>query len=211
MPEVEYLAFSKYKEMAEKHEYMNNMKMDTIEDMVKTIAIYSGFGEGMQLFSSFAILMNFPRFGKMKGMGQIVTWSIRDESLHVAYMLQLMKTLIQENPHVWTDELKKEIYQAARQMVELEDAFIDLAFGNFLIEGLDKEHVKLYIRYIADRRLLQMGLKPNFGVKENPLPWLEEMLNSTEHANFFETRVTEYQKSAIKGNWDEVFKNKIQN
>lgn len=206
MPETEYQAFAKYKEMAEKHEYMSEMKMDTVGDSLRTIAIYSGFGEGMQLFSSFAILMNFPRFGKMKGMGQIVTWSIRDESIHVDGMLQLFRTLVQENPEAWTEELKKDIYEAARRMVELEDAFIDLAFDvNTSVEGLDKSDVKEYIRYIADRRLLQMGLKTNFKVKENPLPWLEELLNSQEHVNFFEARSTEYQKSSIAGSWNDVW------
>lgn len=205
MPETEHLAFSKYKEMTDKHDFMSNMNMGTVQEMLKTIAVYSGFGEGMQLFSSFAILMNFPRFGKMKGMGQIVTWSIRDETIHCEGMLQLFRTLVKENPGAWTDELKKEIYDAARTMVALEDAFIDLAFEEGGVEGLDKDLVKQYIRYIADRRLLQMGLKTEFKVKENPLPWLEEMLNSQEHGNFFETRVTEYQKSAIVGDWKDVW------
>jgi ribonucleoside-diphosphate reductase beta chain len=210
MPEAEYTAFGKYKEMLDKNTYMKSMKMDTVPDMLRTIAVYSAFGEGMQLFASFAILMNFPRFGKMKGMGQIVTYSIRDESIHVDGMLQVFKTLVKENKEVWVDEFKKEIYDIAREMVKLEDAFIDLAFGMGEIEGLDKDSVKQYIRYIADRRLLQMGLKTEFKVKDNPLPWLEEMLNSQEHANFFETRVTEYQKSAIEGSWaNDVWKQNI--
>lgn len=210
IPEAEHLVFSKYKEMTDKHDFMTNMKMDTVQDMLKTIAVYSGFGEGMQLFSSFAMLLNFSRFGKMKGMGQIVTWSIRDETIHCAGMLELFRTLVKENKEVWTDEFKKEIYDAARSMVALEDSFIDLAFEMGGVEGLDKDSVKQYIRYIADRRLLQMGLKTEFKVKENPLPWLEEMLNSQEHANFFETRVTEYQKSAIEGSWsNDVWKKNI--
>lgn len=206
MPEVEYQAFSKYKEMADKLTFMKSMSKDSIADLIKTIAIYSGFGEGMQLFASFAILMNFPRFGKMKGMGQIVTWSIRDETIHCEAMLKLMKVLVQENPEVWTEDLKKDIYEAARHMVDLEDSFIDLAFELGGVEGLDKDLVKCYIRYIADRRLLQMGLKTNFKVKENPLLWLEELLNNHEHASFFEQRVTEYQKSAILGSWEIVWK-----
>lgn len=205
IPDSEFQAFAEYKEMSDKHEYMSDMKMDTVEDMLRTIAVYSAFGEGLQLFSSFAILMNFPRFGKMKGMGQIVTWSIRDEGVHVEGMIKLMRTLAIEHPQAWTDKVRGSIYEACRRMVDLEDKFIDLAFAEGSIEGLDKNEIKEYIRYIADRRLLQMGLKTNFKVKKNPLPWLEEMLNSQEHANFFETRVTEYQKAAIKGDWDDVF------
>lgn len=201
IPEAEHLVFSKYKEMSDKHDFMTNMNTNTVQGLLKTIAVYSGFGEGMQLFSSFAMLLNFSRFGKMKGMGQIVTWSIRDETIHCEGMLEIFRTLVKENKEVWTDDFKKEIYDAARTMVALEDAFIELAFELGGVEGLDKDSVKQYIRYIADRRLLQMGLKTEFKVKENPLLWLEEMLNSQEHASFFEARVTEYQKSAIIGDW----------
>src|SRR5690606_2672038 len=136
----------------------------------KTLAVYSAFGEGMQLFSSFAILLNFARYNKMKGMCQIVTWSIRDESLHVESMIKLFHAFIDENKQIWKNDLKGEIYQAALDMVDLEDKFIELAFKQGGIEGLEKEEVKQYIRYIADRRLLQLGLKPKFKVKENPLP-----------------------------------------
>lgn len=203
--EGEFKTFMEYKEMKDKHEYMSDMKMDTVEDMLRTIAIYSGFGEGLQLFSSFAILMNFPRFGKMKGMGQIVAYSQRDETLHVEGMLHLLRTLAKENPRAWNDDTRGSIYEACRRMVDLEDKFVDLAFSHGGVEGLDSKEVKEYIRYIADRRLLQMGLKTNYKVKENPLPWLEELLNAQEHANFFETRVTEYQKAAIKGDWNDVW------
>ncbi len=121
-------------------------------------------------------------------------------------MIRLFRTLALENPSAWTDEVRGSIYEACRRMVELEDKFIDLAFAQGGVIGLDKSEVKEYIRYIADRRLLQLGLKTNYKVKENPLPWLEEMLNSQEHANFFETRVTEYQKASVKGDWSTVWK-----
>ena len=130
MPEVEYKAFAEYEAMAEKHEYINKIKVATKdkESIAKALAVYSGFTEGLQLFSSFAILLNFPRFGKMKGMGQIITYSIRDESLHVEAMTQLFREFIKENIELWTDDLKKEIYQACRDMVNLEDQFLTLVF-----------------------------------------------------------------------------------
>ena len=90
-------------------------------------------------------------------------------------------------------------------MVELEDKFIDLAYNDHEIEGLKKEEVKQYIRYIADRRLMQLGLQPVHRIEKNPLPWMEEMLNGVEHANFFENRATEYSKAATQGNWEEAF------
>ena len=98
------------------------------------------------------MLMNFPRFNKMKGMGQIVTWSVRDETLHTLSVIRLFRTFIEENPDVWTPQFQKELYEACSTIVEHEDAFIDLAFEMGGIEGLTAAEVKDYIRYIADRR-----------------------------------------------------------
>ena len=205
MPEIEYKAFSEYTSMADKHEYVNNIKVSNRDrkSIAKALAVYSGFTEGLQLFSSFIILLNFPRFGRMKGMGQIITYSIRDESLHVEAMTRLFREYIQENIDLWTDDFKKEIYQACRDMVELEDRFLDLVFEMGDIEGLTKEEVLQYIRYIADRRLLQLGLKPNYGVKDNPLLWLDDVLG-VEHQNFFEGRATAYMKAGLRGDVDKV-------
>jgi ribonucleoside-diphosphate reductase beta chain len=159
----------------------------------------------MQLFSSFIMLLNFPRHGKMKGMGQIVTWSIVDETIHTESMIKLFKTFINENPELWNDELKGKIYTIAEKMVELEDKFIDLAFGMSEMENLTAEQVKKYIRYIADRRLISMGMKGIFKVKRNPLPWVEEMINAPTHTNFFENRATDYAKGALSGSWGDVW------
>lgn len=205
MPETEYAAFAKYKAMSAKHDYLTKVTVeDSLEEVARAMAVYSAFGEGLQLFSSFAILLNFPRFNKMKGMGQIVTWSIRDESLHVNSMIKLFETFIQTYPHIWTDDCRKEIYKACRKMVKLEEAFIDLAFEQGGIEGLTSDEVKQYVYYIADRRLLQLGLKPNYGVKDNPLPWIDTMVNAVEHTNFFENRATEYNKGSVV-NWEKVW------
>ena len=196
---LDFKAFQEYKEMANKHTYLFKDKGKGIEGFLRDIACFSAFGEGLQLFASFVMLLNFQRYGRMKGMCQIVTWSIRDETHHVESMIRLFKTLIKENPKVWTDKFKKTIYQTARDMVELEDKFIDLAFEMGGIRGLTPDEVKKYIRYIADRRLLQLSLKPNYGVKDNPLGWLEWVLNGVEHANFFENRATEYNKGTTTG------------
>jgi ribonucleoside-diphosphate reductase beta chain len=89
--------------------------------------------------------------------------------------------------------------------VEHEDAFIDLAFEMGGVEGLHPDEVKNYIRYIADRRLTQLGLQPVYMLEANPLPWIDQMMNGIEHANFFESRATEYSKAATKGTWEEAF------
>jgi len=205
MPEIEYKAFSEYEAMADKHEYVDAVRVTKGDkgSIAKALAIYSAFTEGLQLFSSFIVLLNFPRFGKMKGMGQIITYSIRDESLHVEAMTKLFREFIQENLDVWTDDFKKEIYQACREMVELEDRFLDLVFEMGDIDGLTKKEMQQYIRYIADRRLLQLGLKPNYKIKDNPLNWLDDVLG-VEHQNFFEGRATTYMKAGLRGDVGKV-------
>jgi len=205
MPESEYSAFMKYKEMKDKYDYMQGFNVNSKEDIAKTVAVFSAFTEGLQLFASFAILLNFPRHNKMKGMGQIVTWSVRDETLHCNSMIRIFKEFIKENPEIWTPKLKKELYEACRIIVDHEDAFIDLAFEMGPMEGLTSQEVKDYIRFIANRRLVQLGLEPIYDVKKNPLTWLDTMLNAVEHMNFFEGRATEYSKASTKGTWVEAF------
>lgn len=205
MPEAEYKAFQEYEDMAAKHDYLESVKFSSKADIAKNIAVYSAFGEGLQLFSSFAMLLNFPRTGKMKGMGQIVSWSLKDEDLHVNSMIKLFHTFIDENPEVWTVPLKMELIEICRTMVYLEDKFIDLAYEQGEIEGLTSREVKEYIRYTADKRLLQLGLNPIYKVKENPLPWLDWMMGGESHTNFFENRSTEYSKNALKGDWGTVW------
>ena len=205
MPETEYEAFLKYQEMKDKYDYMQGFNVNSKEDIAKTLAVFGAFTEGLQLFASFAILMNFPRFNKMKGMGQIVTWSVRDETLHTLSAIRLFRTFIEENKELWNDKLKSELYEAADTIITHEDAFIDLAFEMGGVEGLDGEEVKQYIRYIGDRRLQQLGLDAKYGVADNPLPWMDEMLNGVEHANFFEARATEYSRASTQGSWEDAF------
>ena len=207
LPETMYNQFLEYDAMRQKHDYVLDISSQNSskENTAKHIAVFSAFTEGMQLFSSFIMLLNFPRNGTMKGMGQIVTWSIVDETMHTESMIKLFRTYIEENKEIWNDELKGQLYTIASRMVELEDKFIDLAFEMGEMINLTKEDVKQYIRYIADRRLISLGLKGIFKVKKNPLPWVEEMVNSPVHGNFFENRVTDYAKGALSGNWDDVW------
>ena len=200
MPDSEFSAFMEYQAMADKHDYMQRFGVEDDADILRTVAMFGAFTEGLQLFASFAMLMNFPRFNKMKGMGQIVTWSIRDESLHCEGMIKLFHAFAEETGAL-TQEVKDDITECCRTVVGLEDKFIDLAFEAGEIEGMTPDDIKNYIRYIADWRLGQLGLPKNYGVKEHPLPWLSEILNGVEHANFFEARATEYSKGATKGDW----------
>ena len=205
MPETEYSAFLQYKEMKDKYDYMQGFDVKSKHNIAMTMAVFSAFTEGLQLFASFAILLNFPRFNKMKGMGQIVTWSVRDETLHCNSMIRLFRDFVKEEPQIWNDKLKKEIVDACKTIVTHVDAFIDLAFLMGPLEGLTANEIKQYIRFIGNRRLEQLGLDPIYDVKKNPLTWLDTMLNGVEHMNFFEGRATEYSKASTRGTWGEVF------
>ena len=204
-PESEYSAFMEIEAMRNKYEFLQQFKVSTQAEIAKTLAVFGGFMEGVQLFGSFAILMNFPRRNLLKNVGQIISWSIRDESLHSKAICHLFRQFIQEHPHLWRGEkgreFKKELYDICRTMVDLEDKFIDKCFEMGAVEGLQADQVKQYIRYIADVRLCDLGLKPNYNIETNPLPWLDIMVNAKEHANFFEAKPTEYSKGAIIDDW----------
>lgn len=209
MPESDYAAFAEYEEMADKHEYMfadrtegvNGRRFTPRERLALDLAVFSAFGEGMQLFSSFAVLLSFKRRNLMKGMSTIVEWSLRDESLHVECMLKLFHTMVKENPKLWNDDVKAAIRQIAKDMVKLEDRFIDLMFAMGEIAGITAEETKTYIRYTADRRMIQLGLKPIYRQKDNPFDWIDEMMAAHTHTNFFEGRSTEYAKGGVTG-WE---------
>ena len=198
LPESTYNEFLQYREMVEKHDYINNLNA---APMAEKIAAISAFGEGMQLFSSFVMLLNFARNGKLKGLGQIIAWSIVDETQHAEGMIKVYREYVKHHQDETTSERIKEI---ADQMVGLEDQFVDLAFSMVEVEKLTKEEVKQYIRYIADRRLISMGMKGIYKIKKNPLPWVDGMLG-VSHTNFFEQRVTDYSKGATTGTWDDVW------
>ena len=200
LPDEEYHSFLQYKEMSDKIDFMQDNDPSSQTGIALTLA-KGVLNEGVALFASFVMLLNFQRFGKMKGMGTVVEWSIRDETVHVEGGARLFREFCNEHPRIVNDELKAKIYEMAKQAVELEDLFIDLAFKNNVIEGLTRDEVQKYIRFITNRRLQQLGLKTIFKVKENPLPWLDWILNGVSHDNFFEKKVTEYSVNGMSGEW----------
>jgi len=200
LPDEDFHKFLEYKQMADKIDFMKDGECKTNTGLALALA-QSVFNEGMSVFASFVMLLNFQRFGKMKGMGTIVEWSIRDESLHVQGNAKLFRTFCEEHPRIVNDELKSKIYEMAKNAVKLEDKFIELAFNGLEVQGMTQAEVKQYIRHIADRRLLQLGMKAKFNQKDNPMPWLDWVLNGASHDNFFEKRVTEYSVVGMEGEW----------
>ena len=203
-----YEEFKAIPVMAAKHDFFEKIitKSKKREDLPAQIAGISAFTEGMFLFSTFVMLLTYPRTGRMKGMGQIVSWSILDEQVHVEGLSKLFEVVINENPHMWTETTRQEILATAEFMTELELDYIDYAYaGRTHYNNLWINDLKNYIKFIVDRRLIRLGLKGIWGVKKNPLPWVDEMIASQSHGNFFETRDTSYAKGALTGSFADVW------
>jgi len=191
----DYAAFLYEPSAKAKIDRLVNIKGKTKKEIALSLAIFS------------AILLNFSRFNKLRGVGQIIQFSIRDESLHSTAGCWLFRTLVKENPEIFTDELKKEIYDAARLTVQLEDAFIDMAFSKGDIQGLSKEDLKTYIRFRTNTKLQDLGLKTNWkNIDKTVIDkffWFDVISQGVEHADFFSGRVTTYAKGTL--NWDSIF------
>ena len=158
--------------------------------------------EGVALFGAFIMLKNFERHGLLMGTCKINEWSLKDETLHVEGNAMAFKTWAKENPDKINDKFKKTIYKMAREVAKLECNFIDFAFNKHKVRDLGAEEVKEYIKYITDRRLLQLGLKANFNVEENPLPWFDMLTNGSSLQNFFEGRSADYDIAGLTGDWN---------
>tara|TARA_Y100001937_G_C7107812_1_gene325939 strand:+ start:366 stop:1358 length:993 start_codon:yes stop_codon:yes gene_type:complete len=205
LPEKEYSSFLDFKEMTDKIDFMittvvpiKNEKQRLLFEIARSVC-----NEGMSLFSAFVMLLNYQRFGKMKGMCEIVEWSIRDESIHVAGMTKLFHAYLKENPELLDDSLKTYIYSNYTMAVTLEDALVNLVYKGEKLNELDPAVIKRYIRYLADRRLLQLGFKPLFKQKDNPLPWLDWIVSGDSFKNFFEGTVTDYNANGMIGDFDD--------
>lgn len=200
LPDSEFSAFLEIPSMVAKVDYMDTFGVKTTDDILRTTAMFGGATEGLSLYGMFAMLMNFPRRNRMKGMGQIVSWSVRDESLHAESIILLHNTLASELGGR-SAKVEADIVEVFHEQIRLEDAFIDTAFEVGEIEGLTPAELKAYVRFIADWRLKQLYLPIQFEIEAHPLPWLQSMLSGVEHQNFFEGRATAYSKGASQGTW----------
>lgn len=222
VPECTYSDFLKYAEMKAKQDYLTDfiekargllskseLDINDIEYIAIAIALFSGFTEGMQLFSSFAMLLMFPLNGLMKGMGQIVSWSIADETLHVAGMMDMFATFVAENSDIDKLKLENSVKNVAISMVDMERAFIRLIFNKYEPKeffGLTSDRLERYIEFIADHRMETIGFQKIFNTSiENPLPELTVMINAPTHTNFFENTPTDYANISTTGTWNDVW------
>lgn len=195
-----YSEFLEYGEMKDKLEFMMDMKNTSMKDIAKSLA-KQVLIEGVCLFASFAMLLNFSRQGKLIGMGDVNTWSIKDESIHVYGLSRLFALFIAEHPRIVTEEFKRDIYETNRLCISLEDNFIDLAFAKGGVHGITARETKQYIRSVSDYRMQQLGFKAEFGVV-NPFDWLDWIVSNTTIENFFEANTVGYSKGSMAGTYE---------
>jgi ribonucleoside-diphosphate reductase beta chain len=177
-----------------------------IKEKALSLAIFSAFTEGVNLFSSFAILMSFQLRNLMKGTGQIVAWSVRDESLHSRAGCWLFRTLLEEQPELNTPEMRNNVVEACRLSIQLEFNFIDKAFEMGDIDGLSVDQLKNFIKARANEKMIELGynavyndIDPNI-LKQ--IEWFGHLTNGVEHQDFFAGRVTSYSKSTA--DWSDL-------
>jgi ribonucleoside-diphosphate reductase beta chain len=199
-------AFMEDEEAKAKIDRLVELPGETLHEKALSLAIFSAFTEGVNLFSSFAILMSFQLRNLMKGTGQVVEWSVRDESLHSKAGCWLYRTLLEENPELDTKELTQAIFEACDLSVKLEFDFIDRAFEMGDIEGLNKDQLKNFIKERANQKLIELGysaiyndIDPNL-LKQ--IEWFGHLTSGKSHTDFFASRVTDYSKSTA--DWSDL-------
>ena len=174
-----------------------------------SLAIFSAFTEGVNLFSSFAVLLSFKMRNLLKGVGQIVEWSVRDESLHSDAGCWLFRTLMEENPHFKTEKLVKDIEEAAKNALQLEFDFIDKVFEMGDLENLSKEELKNFIRHRVNTKMGDLGLKPIVPAADidkgalKTMKWFDAVIAGKQQTDFFANRVTNYSKGHM--DWSTAF------
>ncbi len=162
--------------------------------LAKNIFVFGQCMEGTQFYGLFGMILALARQGKFKGIGEMFQYTLRDESNHIEVFRQLFQDLVDENPDVWTDEFREDLRSTMAEAVRLEKDFISDCLPVSAV-GLTLQEFTTYIDFIGDRRLKGVGLAPLNGSVENPLPWLSEQMEIRKETNFFEGRVTEYQKA----------------
>jgi ribonucleoside-diphosphate reductase beta chain len=157
--------------------------------------------EGIFFYAGFAMMLSLLRQNKMVGVGEQFQFILRDETVHLAFGTDLINTIVEENPEIWTESFKKDLIEKTQKGVELEIKYAYDALPRGIM-GLTPQSIEEYLKYTADRRLERINLGAVYGVKKNPFPWMSEIMDIRKEKNFFETRVTEY-RTGGQLDWDE--------
>jgi len=180
------------------HALRRDLDMDDLDArrlLARNVFVFGQCMEGTQFYGLFGMILSLYRQGKLPGIGTMFRYTLRDESNHIELFRRLLGELVAENRELWTADFREELRELMREAVALEQDFIADCLPVEAV-GLSREDFCQYIDYIADRRLEGAGLEPLTGGVENPLPWLAELMDVQREQNFFEGRVTEYQKAS---------------
>ncbi len=170
-----------------------HFKTGTFENdqkFLENIVVFSLIMEGIFFYSSFAVMFGFQRQNKMVGSAEQIQYIMRDESMHLNFGIEMINTIKQEQPELWTKEFVEHVKDLIDRAVKLEYTYAADVFPTGIF-GLNKEGFRQYIEHIADRRLARVGIPAQYH-KANPFPWMSEAIDLNKEKNFFETRVTEY-------------------
>jgi ribonucleoside-diphosphate reductase beta chain len=170
------------------------------QKLLKSLIVFACLMEGLFFYVGFTQILALGRQNKMTGAAEQYMYILRDESMHCNFGIDLINSIKQENPELWTPAFRDEISGLFEKAVELEYAYAEDTMPRGVL-GMNAPMFKSYLRFIANRRCQQIGIDPLFGQEENPFPWMAEMIDLKKERNFFETRVIEYQTGgALK--WD---------
>lgn len=204
-PDEVYTMYERIPSIKNKDEFVVNMTKsifdqnfttegtENIQRFVHDLVGFYIIMEGIFFYAGFVMMLSFLRQNKMVGVGEQFQFILRDESVHLAFGADLINTIVQENPEIWTPQFKTTITENIKRGVELESEYAHDCLPNGIL-GLNAHVIDEYLKYIADRRLERIGLAKVYGA-ENPFPWMSEIIDLRKEKNFFETRVTEYKNA----------------
>jgi ribonucleoside-diphosphate reductase beta chain len=214
----DFKAFLKEPSIAAKFDYLMEVESEyspsdllndpkARHDVARSLAIFSAFAEGVSLYSSFAVLYSFQMRNLLKGIGQQMKWSVRDESLHSKMGCQLFRHMCQEYPEL-KESVSEEIYTAAELMVKMELDFIDKMFEMGDLDNLKKEDLKNFIKSRANDKLIELGYEKRFDFNEESagkLDWFYHLTGGQTWTDFFAVRPTDYSKAGEEDDWDDIY------
>ncbi len=190
---------NKLKVLMEVNPYTKNLA-----EIARSLALFSGCAEGIQLFSSFAVLLSFRKSNRLVGIGQQMIFSVKDESLHSEAGCKLFRTLVEENPEIWTDELRASIYEGFELAIRNEFTYINKIFEKGDLDSITKEELKNFMYDRANRKLKELGLKAKYAVDPellNRMEWFYILVSGETQTDFFANRETGYAKP--KEDWND--------
>ena len=195
----DFEAFLEDETIMNKLKVLMNINPNTtdLSEIVKSIALFSACAEGVQLFSSFAVLLSFRRSNRLTGIGQQMIFSCRDESLHSEAGCKLFRTVIEENPELWTDSLRADLYEGVELAIRNEFSYINKIFEMGDLDTITKDELKNFMYDRANRKLVELNLKPKYAVDKELLDrmsWFYIMISGEQQTDFFANRETGYAK-----------------